>query len=125
MRMASYGKTLSIGLVAIFLLAACGGSSGGQPAGSTKVTLTEFKFDPSTISVTHGKVVFFLVNGGTISHDLVVTDSSGNRMGASELISAGDSAVLTIDNLPAGTYTFFCDQPGHEQQGMKGTLTVT
>jgi len=125
MRMASYGKTLSIGLVAIFLLAACGGSSGGQPAGSTKVTLTEFKFDPSTISVAHGKVVFFLVNGGTISHDLVVTDSSGNRMGASELISAGDSAVLTIDNLPAGTYTFFCDQPGHEQQGMKGTLTVT
>ena len=114
-----------MGLVAMFLLAACGGSSAGQPAGSTKVTLTEFKFDPSTISVAHGKVVFFLVNGGTISHDLVVTDSSGNRMGASELISAGDSAVLTIDNLPAGTYTFFCDQPGHEQQGMKGTLTVT
>lgn len=125
MRIASYGKTFSIGLVAIFLLAACGGSSNPQPAGSTKVTLTEFKFDPSTISVTHGKVVFFLVNGGTISHDLVVTDSSGNRLGASELISAGDSAVLTIDNLPAGTYTFFCDQPGHEQQGMKGTLTVT
>jgi plastocyanin len=125
MRIASYGKTFSIGLVAILLLAACGGSSGGQPAGSTKVTLTEYKFDPSTISVTHGKVVFFLVNGGTISHDLVVTESSGNRIGASELISAGDSAVLTIDDLPAGTYTFFCDQPGHEQAGMKGTLTVT
>ena len=125
MRIASCGKTVSIGLVAVFLLAACGGSGAGQPEGSTKVTLTEYKFDPSTVSVTHGKVVFFLVNGGTISHDLVVTDSSGNRMGASELISAGDSAVLTIDNLPAGTYTFFCDQPGHEQAGMKGTLTVT
>jgi len=125
MRTASYGKALSIGLAAIFLLAACGGSSGTQPAGSTKVTLTEYRFDPSTISVTHGKVVLFLVNGGTISHDLVVTDSSGKRMGASELISAGDSAVLTIDNLPAGTYTFLCDQPGHEQAGMKGTLTVT
>jgi len=125
MRIASNGKTFSIGLLAVVMLAACGGSSGGQPAGSTKVTLTEYKFDPSTVSVTHGKVVFFLVNGGTISHDLVVTDSSGNRMGASELISAGDSAVLTIDNLPAGTYTFFCDQPGHEQAGMKGTLTVT
>jgi len=125
MRTVSYGKALSIGLVTIVLLAACGGSSGGQPAGSTKVTLTEYKFDPSTISVAHGKVVFFLVNGGTISHDLVVTDGSGNRVGASELISAGDSAVLTIGNLPAGTYTFYCDQPGHEQAGMKGTLTVT
>jgi len=60
-----------------------------------------------------------------VAQGSIVTDSSGNRMGASELISAGDSAVLTIDNLPAGTYTFFCDQAGHEQQGMKGTLTVT
>lgn len=125
MRTAGFSKALSIGFVAAVLLAACGSSGGGQPAGSTKVTLTEYKFDPSTISVAHGKVVFFLVNGGTISHDLVVTDSSGNRIGASELISAGDSAVLTIDNLPAGTYTFFCDQPGHEQAGMKGTLTAT
>ena len=122
---ASLNRAVSAGIVAIVLLAACGGSSGGQPAGSTKVTLTEYKFDPSTISVTHGKVVFFLVNGGTISHDLIVTDSSGTRMAGSELISAGDSAVLTIDNLPAGTYTFLCDQPGHEQAGMKGTLTAT
>jgi len=122
---ASLNRAVSAGIVAIVLLAACGGSSGGQPAGSTKVTLTEYKFDPSTISVTHGKVVFFLVNGGTISHDLIVTDSSGTRMAGSELISAGDSAVLTIDDLPAGTYTFLCDQPGHEQAGMKGTLTAT
>jgi plastocyanin len=118
-------RTISIGFVVVVLLAACGGSGGAQPAGSTKVTLTEYKFDPSTLSVGHGKVVFFVVNGGTISHDLIVTDSSGTRVAGSELLSAGDSAVLTIDNLPAGTYTFFCDQPGHEQAGMKGTLTAT
>jgi len=125
MRTAGFSRALSIGFVAILLLAACGGSSGGQPSGSIKVTLTEYKFDPSTISVTHGKVVLFVVNGGTISHDLIVRDGSGNRIAGSELLSAGDSAVLTIDNLPAGTYSFFCDQPGHEQAGMKGTLTAT
>jgi plastocyanin len=125
MRIAGFSKALSVGLVVIALLSACGGGNSGQPAGSTKVTLTEFKFDPSSISVTHGKVVFFLVNGGTISHDLVVTDSSGSRVAGSELISAGDSIVLTLDNLAVGTYTFFCDQPGHEQAGMKGTLTAT
>jgi len=43
----------------VALLAACGGSSPSQPAGSTKVTMTEYKFDPSTISVPHGTVVFF------------------------------------------------------------------
>jgi plastocyanin len=109
----------------VVLLAACGGSSGGQPAGSTKVTLTEFKFDPGTVSVPHGKVVLYLVNAGTTSHDLIIRDSSSSRVAGSDLISAGDSVVFTVDNLPAGTYTFFCDQPGHEAAGMKGTLTAT
>jgi hypothetical protein len=58
------------------------------------------------IGLARGKVVFFVVNGGTISHDLIVTDGSGNHVAGTELISAGDSAVLTIDNLSAGTYTF-------------------
>ena len=89
--------------------------------------MTEFKFDPSTISAPSGKVVFFLVNGGTTSHDMIIRDSSGTRVSgaASELVSAGDSFVFTVSNLPAGSYTYFCDQPGHETSGMKGALTVT
>lgn len=121
-------KTVGLALVAGLLLsvAACGGGGGGgQPSGSIKVTMTEFKFDPSTISVPHGKVVFFLVNGGTVAHDFNIRDSGGNTLEGSELISAGDSSVFTVDNIAAGTYTYFCKQPGHEQSGMKGTLTVT
>ena len=109
-------------------VAACGGSGGGgggQPAGSIKVTMTEFKFDPATLDAKAGTLTFFLVNGGTISHDMVIADSSGTRLGASELVSAGDSAVLTVNNVAAGTYKYFCDQPGHEQSGMHGTLTVS
>ena len=87
--------------------------------------MTEFKFDPSTLGASHGKVVFFLVNGGTVSHDMIIRDSSGNRIAGSELISAGDTFVFTVDNIAAGTYTYFCDQPGHEASGMKGTLTIT
>jgi nitrite reductase (NO-forming) len=115
----------ALALLAVMLLAGCGSPS--QPSGSTKVTMTEFKFDPSTISAPSGKVVFFLVNSGTASHDMIIRDSSGNRVSgaASELVSAGDSFVFTVSNLPAGTYSFFCDQPGHEASGMKGTLTVT
>ncbi|HZQ48793.1 MAG TPA: plastocyanin/azurin family copper-binding protein [Candidatus Dormibacteraeota bacterium] len=117
---------LAVGLV--LGVAACGGgggNSGGQPAGSIKVTLTEFKFDPASIDAKSGTLTFFLVNGGSISHDLVIRDSSGNRLAGSDLISAGDSTVFTASNVAAGTYTYFCDQPGHEQSGMHGTLTVT
>jgi plastocyanin len=116
-----------VALVASVMLAACGGGGGGtaQPAGSLKVTMTEFKFDPSTETAPNGKVVFFLVNAGTVSHDVVIRDGSGMRIAASELVSAGDSIVFTIASIAAGSYTIFCDQPGHEASGMKGTLTVT
>ena len=88
--------------------------------------MTEFSFTPSAISAPAGKIVFYLVNGGNnTSHDMVIRNSSGARLATSDLVSAGDTSVFTVDNLAAGTYTYFCDQPGHEAAGMKGTLTVT
>jgi plastocyanin len=120
-------KTLVVAVAAVaVLLVACGGGSGsGQPAGSTSVTMTEFKFDPSTIEVAHGNVTFWLVNSGTTSHDMAIRDSTGKTIATSELVTAGDSKAFTVNSLAAGTYTFACTQPGHEASGMKGTLTVT
>jgi plastocyanin len=118
-------KAIAIGLAAAALIAGCGSSTSAQPAGSTRVTMTEYHFEPSTINATAGKVVFFLVNSGTQSHDLVIKNSSGTQLARSDLISAGDSFVFTVGSISAGTYTFVCDQPGHEAAGMKGTLTVS
>lgn len=119
-------RRLAVGLIAVALLAACGGGGGGaQPAGSIKVTMTEWAFSPSTLSVPSGKVVFYVVNAGTVSHDIVIKDGSGATAARSELVSAGDSFVLTVPSLAAGNYSFICDQPGHEANGMKGTLTAT
>jgi uncharacterized cupredoxin-like copper-binding protein len=126
-----------VGLVSIVLVlaAACGGGSGGggssgssgnQPAGSTKITMSDYKFAPTDATVKSGKVTLFLVNTGTVSHDMVLMSSDGSKtMGRSELIQPGDSGLLTVDNLPAGSYHFICDQPGHETLGMKGTRTVS
>jgi plastocyanin len=90
-----------------------------------KVSMTEFSFSPSDITAPHGKVVFYLVNTGTVSHDMIIRDSTKNRVAGSDLVSAGDSFVFTVDAIAAGSYTFFCDQPGHETSGMHGTLTIT
>jgi len=121
-------KTALAAALAAIALAACGGGSGGsgpsQPAGSTKVVMTEFKFDPSSISVKPGSATFFLVNSGSVPHDMVIIGPSGNRLAASELVQAGNSSAFTVSNLAAGSYTFICDQPGHEASGMKGTLSV-
>jgi plastocyanin len=120
-------RRLAVGLVAVALLAACGGGGGGnaQPAGSIQVTMTEFKFDPSTITHASGNIVFWLVNSGTTQHDLAIRDSSSKTIAQSELVSAGDTFEFAVNGIAAGTYTFFCTQPGHEASGMKGTLTVT
>ena len=120
-------RRVAAALATAAVLAACGGGGGssGQPAGSIKVSMTEFKFDPSSIDATHGKVVFYLVNDGTTSHDMIIADASNNKVAGSELVSSGDSFVFTVDNLAAGTYVFYCDQPGHRDAGMHGTLTVT
>ncbi|HEY8854420.1 MAG TPA: cupredoxin domain-containing protein [Candidatus Dormibacteraeota bacterium] len=119
-------KAVVVALATLALLAGCGGSATAQPSGSTKVSMTEYKFTPSDFQVPAGKVVFFLVNDGNgTSHDLVIRDSAGKTVAKSELVSSGDSIVFTIDNIAAGSYTIFCDQSGHEASGMKGTLTVT
>jgi len=118
-------RAAAVALVAGVLLAGCGGSGATQPSGSFKVTMTEFKFDPSTISVPSGKAVFFLVNAGTTGHDMSIRDSGGATIAHSDLVSAGYSFVFTVDSIAAGTYTIFCSQPGHEASGMKGTLTVS
>jgi len=119
-------KAVVTGLL-VLALAACGGgggASGEQPAGSTRVTMTEFKFSPSAIDVTSGATVF-LVNDGSSAHDLVVTDSSGAVKARSSLVQPGSSVTFSIGSLPAGSYRVLCDVPGHKEAGMTATLTVS
>jgi uncharacterized cupredoxin-like copper-binding protein len=119
-------KAVVIGLL-VLALAACGGggsAGSGQPAGSTKVTMSEFKFTPSAIEVKSGTTLF-LVNEGSAGHDLVVTDMSGAVKARSSLVQPGDSTMFAIGNLPAGSYQVLCDVPGHKAAGMTGTLTVS
>ena len=118
-------KLLLVLALSVLPLAGCGGGGSSQPPGSIKLTLTEFKFDPKSVDAHSGKVVFFLVNSGSTSHDMVIADSAGKVVAKSELVQVGNSAVFTVDQLKAGSYVFYCDVAGHRESGMEGKLQVS
>jgi uncharacterized cupredoxin-like copper-binding protein len=121
---------LLLGTLALGAVLACSGGGGGtstgsgQPAGSTKLVVIDFKFEPKTVNVSAGKITFWLVNNGPSAHDMVVADSSGKTLFRSTLVQNGNTETFEV-SLQAGSYIFYCDVPGHRAAGMEGTLTVS
>jgi plastocyanin len=135
---------LAAGALAAFGLAACGSSDddsdttaaatttesttaagGGGAGGTVDVTAAadnSFAFDQTSLSTKAGTVTVNFDNPASLSHDVVIEDSSGKELGKTDLISQS-TASTTVDLQP-GTYTYFCDVPGHREGGMEGTLTV-
>ena len=89
-------------------------------AGGAQVSLSEFKLEPATITVSPGGSIL-VTNNGTIPHNLTI---KGTKYKTKDL-NPGESATLSLKGLKDGGYTMICAVPGHEQSGMKGTLTVS
>jgi nitrite reductase (NO-forming) len=81
----------------------------------------QLAFVQKTLTAPAGKVTFVFTNDAPVPHNFAIKD--GVTDGPTDTISGGANAKLTVD-LPAGTYEYYCAVPGHEQAGMKGTLTV-
>ena len=79
----------------------------------------QLKFDPTELSAPAGDITLDLTNDSAVPHNIAVDGAEG----VSDTIQDGGTAELTV-NLPAGTYEYYCDVPGHRQAGMVGTLTV-
>jgi plastocyanin len=82
-----------------------------------------FAFDQKTLTAKAGTDEFDFSNPASQEHNFCIRSASGDELGCSADI-AGDSTSLTVDLKP-GKYVFYCGEPGHEDGGMKGTLTVT
>ena len=61
---------------------------------------------------------------GPTPHNFTIRDDAGTILGATQDLSTGETAVLTVTFPVAGTYITFCSLPGHESLGVKGTLVV-
>jgi len=111
------------------LLAACGGGAASAgpktpvPSGVIAVEAKEYQFTPSTITVPAGSVTFSIRNVGSQEHEFEIFKGD-QVVDEVEGIVPGLTKDATV-NLAAGDYTFVCKLNGHDQLGMKGTLTVT
>ena len=117
----------ALGLVIV--LAGCGGGAGADvaqeggaeapSADALTVVATEFAFDPGSFTVpADTSVEVVLDNQGVIEHDITIDDTDV-RIYADASETASGQLMLA-----AGTYTFYCDIPGHRDSGMEGTVTA-
>ncbi len=74
---------------------------------------TELKIGP-------GKVAIEVVNTGATAHTFLFDGLTGPKL---SVASGGSTDVGQYDVTP-GTYTYYCDIPGHRQAGMEGKLVV-
>lgn len=74
-------------------------------------------------SATAGSVTIDMPNMSGVSHNIAIQPGkSGPVIGASQFTTKTTASVTV--KLKPGTYTFFCQAPGHRPAGMEGTLTV-
>lgn len=105
------------------------GPAATAPAATT-ATVVDVDSDPSgslaftqtTLTAPAGPVTLKLANESPVPHNIAVK-GAGVESPVSETIQGGGTAEITVD-LPAGTYTYYCEVPGHEAAGMKGSITV-
>ncbi len=122
-----YRRVILFTVVALMAmaLAACGGgtssSGGGSSAANVTVTLTEFKFDPASVTAAPGQTVnLTLKNTGSAQHSWVIPD-----LNLKYTVDPGKTDTKTFTApAKAGTYTIICDIPGHKEAGMQGQLIV-
>jgi plastocyanin len=74
-------------------------------------------FTASKATAPAGKITINFANTSGVPHNIAIAGKGKTP------ITPNGKGSFTATYAP-GTYTFFCEVPGHEQAGMKGTLTV-
>jgi uncharacterized cupredoxin-like copper-binding protein len=91
------------------------------------VELDDIYFEPNLITIPADEAVtFVLTNEGEILHNFSITEHGNDgleNLNIVENVEPGQTKSITI-TAPEGDYYFFCDQPGHEQAGMRGYLNL-
>jgi plastocyanin len=103
-----------------------GGGGGGGATSTIKLAAdpSQIAFDTDSLSAKAGNITIDFDNpNNALQHDVCVEAEGENELGCSKVVT-GSSTTLDLQNVKPGEYTFYCSVDGHEDAGMKGTLTV-
>ena len=98
------------------------------PAAATTLDVTSpadgsLVFDPDGLEAKAGNLTIAYSNPSPVPHSLAVENADGDLLGETEVFTGGEQEV-SLNDLTAGEYVFFCTVPGHREAGMQGDLTV-
>ncbi len=119
------------GLLASAVAAPGSGKPAVEKAGKLEIAANpagQLAYSASTAEAKPGSVTITMPNMSGISHNIAIESGSGGAtpagtvVGASAFITKGSTSVTV--SLKPGTYTYFCQAPGHRAAGMFGKLTV-
>jgi plastocyanin len=123
--------TADSGLLATAVEAPGAGKPAVEKAGKLQIPASpsgQLAYVTSKATATAGPVALEMPNTSGVSHNLAVeagahgASGSGPVLGASQYVAKGTASVQVT--LKPGSYTFFCQVPGHRAAGMFGTITV-
>jgi uncharacterized cupredoxin-like copper-binding protein len=102
-------------------------SGGAAAQGGSTLQLSadpsgQLKFDKTSLTAKAGKVTLEMANPSSVPHGIAVKGNGIDKKGPTAS-SQGTASKIAV-TLKAGKYEFYCPVDGHEQAGMKGTLTV-
>jgi mono/diheme cytochrome c family protein len=119
------------GLLASAVAAPGSGKPAEEKAGKLQIPANpegQLAYATNKAIATAGAVTIEMPNMSGVSHNIAIEPGSGGAtgtgtpVGASQFVSKGTVSVTVT--LKPGTYTFFCEAPGHRQAGMYGALMV-
>ncbi|MHB8532350.1 MAG: plastocyanin/azurin family copper-binding protein [Solirubrobacteraceae bacterium] len=119
------------GLLATAVEAPGSGKPAAEQGGKLSIPASpsgQLAYVANNASAKAGAVTIEMPNMSGVSHNIAIetgeggATAKGTKVGASAFTSKTTATVNV--NLKPGTYTFFCEAPGHRPAGMYGTLVV-
>jgi len=112
------------------LLASVGSAKFGPPAVEKDGKLSfaanpqgNLAYTVKAATASAGQITISMTNMSGVAHNLAIQQGTSGPVLKATPISASGTNSISLDLKP-GTYTFFCQVPGHRAAGMFGTLTV-